>query len=235
MRRATSLPDPRPVLVTRPEPGASETAARLRAIGYVPVCAPVLTIEPKSISLPDEYQAILLTSANGIVPGLPDRPVFTVGNATAARAREAGFKDVRSAGRDAEALAELVIQTCDPDAGPLLLSSGQAQGMEFANRLRGAGFRIRRVVAYVARPVRGLPIATREFIAGGRGHALFFSPESAHVFVRNCRRAALGMRVSGIEAIAISPATAKALAPLRWAGIRVAAHPNQDSLLALLP
>ncbi|MCX7381873.1 MAG: uroporphyrinogen-III synthase [Alphaproteobacteria bacterium] len=234
--RGISLPSPRrPVLVTRPEPGAAETAARLRVRRYAPIVAPVLTIIPQVIAPSADVQAILLTSANAIVPGLPDRPVFAVGDATAARARAAGMSTVRSAGRDAAALAELVMRECRPQFGPLLLASGEGHGLALAAQLRRAGFRVRRVVAYGARPVRALPANAQEFIATGRGHALFFSPETAHVFVRICRRTGFGGGVAGIEALAISAATAAGLAALNWARIRIAAHPNQDALLALLP
>ena len=41
------------VLVTRSEPGAFETAARLTAAGYTPLVEPVFGIEPMAIALPE--------------------------------------------------------------------------------------------------------------------------------------------------------------------------------------
>src|SRR6185312_12602104 len=97
---------PDAVLITRPEPGASETAARLAAMGLMPILAPMLRIRPANPHLPPPARiaAILLASGNAVDP-LPlschARPVLTVGAATAARARLAGFTNVVSADGDA--------------------------------------------------------------------------------------------------------------------------------------
>jgi hypothetical protein len=52
------------------------------------------------------------------------------------------------------------------------------------------------------------------------------------------REAGLAAQAVGSEALAISPRVAQAAvasaAPLTWRAVRVAAHPDQDSLLALL-
>src|SRR5580658_8920465 len=40
------------VLITRPQPGASETAARVASLGFLPIIAPVIRIEPTPAHLP---------------------------------------------------------------------------------------------------------------------------------------------------------------------------------------
>lgn len=226
---------PERVLVTRPEGQAAATARLLAARGFAPVLAPALVIATRTLHAPGGAQAVLVTSANAI-PALPTKlrrlPLLAVGDATAARAREAGFAEFASAGRDAAALAALAIRRLDPGAGPLLLAAGTGQGAALAASLRGAGFRVVRRVAYAARPAASLPDAARAALAGGRiRHALFFSPASAAAGVRLLR----GLPTAGITALAISPATAAALSPLKWATIRVASSPDQEALLALLP
>ncbi|MDA8251716.1 MAG: uroporphyrinogen-III synthase, partial [Rhodospirillales bacterium] len=117
--------------MTRPQPGASETAARLRALGRDAVLAPMLAIRPRPLSLAFRPQAVLVTSGNAIAAlpaALHALPLLAVGDATAARAAAAGFGDVHSAGRDATALAALAARLCRPQAGPLLLASGAGQG-----------------------------------------------------------------------------------------------------------
>jgi len=57
------------ILVTRPLPQGEQTAEKLRALGYAPVLAPMLRIEPITPpKLPsfDKVQAVLVTSRNGI-------------------------------------------------------------------------------------------------------------------------------------------------------------------------
>src|SRR5579864_2856662 len=80
--RPTSLIDG--VLITRPEPGASDTAARVAALGFRPVIAPLLEIRELRTLLPPSgrVQAVLAASSNAIPP-LPAShrhlPLFAVG------------------------------------------------------------------------------------------------------------------------------------------------------------
>ena len=187
---ATSSPDRAAVLVTRPEPGAGETAARITALGLQPIIAPLLMIAPRHATLPPSarLQAIVATSRNAI-PALPAShrhlPLFAVGAATARQARAAGFQQVTSADADAEALAALLAQACDPLAEPLLLATGQDQGKALAANLRTRGFRVVRRVVYAAVPATILPEPIhRAFAAGTLSAALFFSAETAKTCVR---------------------------------------------------
>jgi uroporphyrinogen-III synthase len=224
------------VLITRPEPGAGETMARLAALGRIGLCAPMLTITPRPLRATGVAQAILVTSGNAIsaLPAsLHATPLFAVGDATAARAQEAGFTNVASAGRDAEALAVLVTRHCAPADGALLLASGAGQGLTLAATLRASGFTVIRRVAYDVTPASRLPpevvsgLLRRDIVS-----AMFFSPATARAFAACIMGAE--MSVAGVEALAISPLTAHALAPLPWRCIRVASHPNQEELVALL-
>jgi uroporphyrinogen-III synthase len=230
------LPEPAGVLITRPEPGASETASRVAALGFRPVVAPVLTVTPRALRYPAGVQAILVTSGNAI-PSLHAAcrtlPLFAVGDATAERAGAAGFTRIESAGRDAAALIALAIGRCDPAGAPLFLAAGAGQGQALAATLRSRGFRVVRRVAYTTRPATRLAAAIRGGF-GGVDAALFFSSESARIFVHLLQDALPRGAVAAVTAVAISPPTAAALAPLPWRSIRVASRPNQDELLALL-
>jgi uroporphyrinogen-III synthase len=225
------------VLITRPEPAAHQTAEIVGRMGFTPVMAPMLVVSAHLLPRPRRpLQAILVTSANAL-PALDafDRGtmLLTVGDATADRARRAGFTGVHSAGRDAEALVDLAISLCDPGRGPLFLASGAGQGLALARALEQAGFDLHRRVAYGARAVRALPTAAIDALDGTTlRHALFFSSATARAFVA-CVLTRAG-QLGGIEALAISTSTAAALAPLPWLRIRVASHPNQDELVALL-
>jgi uroporphyrinogen-III synthase len=228
------------VLVTRPEPGASETAARIAALGYQPIVAPLLEIRILHTALPPSghVQAVLATSGNAIA-ALPAShrhlPLFAVGDATAALARAAGFTEVHSAAGDSGALAVLVARHCDRNAGPLLFTCGRGQGRELAGDLRQRGFVVVRRAVYVAVPVRVLPEAARDaLIGGGLTAAVFFSAETARQCVRLLRAARLHDAVRSVAALAIGQSTAVALQALPWRRIDVAAQPNQEAMLALL-
>ena len=226
----------RGALITRPEPGASETAERVASLGWRPTLSPMLTITLRVIEPLPGVQAVLITSANAIrALSELDRTtrLFTVGDATAARATQFGFTDVTSAGRDAAALSALVIERLTVEGGPLLLASGEGQGMELLLTLRAVGFRVVRRVAYEAQPAKHLPQPAIDALTRGEiGCALFFSAETARASA-----AALPLapaRLSVIDAVVLSQPVADAICHLPWRSLRVASHPNQESLVALI-
>src|SRR5258706_13702250 len=96
------------LLVTRPEPAAARTAARLRACGHDVILMSVLQIE--FVSDPDlgggSFDALVLTSANAVqalarhkrLGDLQTLPVYTVGRRTAEAARALGFAPISADG-----------------------------------------------------------------------------------------------------------------------------------------
>src|SRR5262249_46602883 len=122
------------VLITRPEREATALATALGQRGHVAVIAPLFRLD--FLHPPVDFaaalgacQAVLLTSANGAralaeASEQRSKPVFAVGDTTAATAEGLGFTNVTSAAGDGAALAELVRQRLDPKAGPLVHVSG---------------------------------------------------------------------------------------------------------------
>jgi uroporphyrinogen-III synthase len=180
-------------------------------------------------------QAILLTSGNAVGGLAPWQVrVFTVGDATAARARHAGFADVTSAGRDATALIALATARLKPAGGPLLLACGARQGHAVAAGLRRAGFRVLRRVTYRATQVGTFPAAAAAALRAGQVHAaLFMSAETAAAFVKRCPPA-LRPGLRNVLALAIGKPAADALHSLPWREVRLAPTPTLDDVLALL-
>ena len=90
----------RRLVVLRPEPGASATVDRARALGLDALAIPLFEVEPIAWEAPDpnQFDALLLTSANALRHGgaglerLKSLPVYAVGEATASAARAAGFE-----------------------------------------------------------------------------------------------------------------------------------------------
>ena len=228
------------VLVTRPEPGAAETAGSVVALGLVPVVAPLLAIAGLPADLPDpsSVRAVIATSGNA-VRFLPARwhktKLLAVGDATARLARETGFAEVRSSDGDAVALADLTARLLPAPGPPLLLASGARQGARLAADLRGRGFALIHREVYAATPARVLPEAAATALRGDTLRAaLFFSAETARAFVTLTLAAGLGSRVADVDALAIGRPAGVALEPLPWRAIHVAARPTQDEMLALL-
>jgi uroporphyrinogen-III synthase len=219
------------ILVTRPEPGASATAARLKTLGHHPILLPCLTITPRAPKLPETPAAIIITSGQAI-PALPAEyaalPVFCVGDATAARLRQAGFSSVLSAAGDAQDLFRLI--TAHRLPGTHLLAVGQRHGQQLARQLHAAGIAVLRRAVYAASPITSLAEPAKTALAADQiDAALFYSAETVRAFAR-----LRPPRTETITAFALSPAVAAPLAGLPWSAIRVALAPTEADLLALL-
>lgn len=95
----------RRLLILRPEPGASATVERARAIGIDAFAVPLFTIEPVDWESPEAsaFDGLLLTSANAVrcageqLGALRGLRVYAVGERTAEAARDAGF-DIAATG-----------------------------------------------------------------------------------------------------------------------------------------
>lgn len=229
-------------LVTRPREEAERFAEAMRDHGLDPVVAPILEIEPVDPGPVDlsDVQAVLATSRNGIDAFARrvtrrDLPVLAVGDATAELARSLGFRDVASAAGDGADLADLARARLDPAGGVLLHPSGEEVARDLPALLVPAGFTMRRIVLYRARPAAALPSAAAAALADpGLAGVVFFSPRTAKVFATLAARVELTHRLAGLTAVCLSPAVAQALDPSPWRAVRIADRPDSPSLLARL-
>lgn len=228
----------RRVCVTRAEPGASATAARLIAHGLEPLLAPLSRIEPVEALADDPAKAaaFAVTSANAVrafcaVSTLRDRPLFAVGDATAAAARAAGFGEVLSAEGDVDALAGLIADRWRPRDGPVWHLRGEAAAGDLAGALSALGFAVQEAVVYRAVAVGTLPPALAEALAARTIDAiLFHAPAAARIFAH----LAGGRDLSFCAAATISRAAAAPLAALGLARIAIASAPTETELFAAL-
>lgn len=229
-------------LVTRPRADAKSLAEALAARGIEAIVEPLLEIHYRDAPAPDlvGVQAILCTSANGVraLARLTDErrvPLFAVGDASAARAREAGFARVESAGGSLDDLVRLARDRLHPAEGRLLHVAGSDVAGDLAGALRADGFAVDRVVLYEARPVAGLSAAcVRALTTGTIDFALFFSPRTALIFTRLAERAGLAEAVGSLAAISISEGADAGLGALSFRERHIAERPDQPALLAAL-
>ena len=232
------------VLVTRPAEDAASLLQTLAAHGHEALLAPLLTIAPnEGLPGPPELtgvQALLFTSANGVraFAGLSESrglPVFTVGEASAAAARRAGFARVESAGGDVSDLARLAAERLEPAKGTLFHGAARRVAGDLKGLLEGRGFTVRRDVLYEAIAAAALPEPLRAALESGKlDVATFFSPRTAEIFVTLVRDANLESGCTRTLALALSEAVADRLRVLSWAGVTVAERPNEEALIARL-
>ena len=210
----------RRLIVLRPEPGASPTVERARALGLEAISLPLFRIEPIDWRAPDAgaFDALLLTSANAArqagsqLTRLSGLPVYAVGEATAEAARETGL-DVAAAG---------------PGRVDDLLA-----GMPPELRLLHLCGEDRRVPTSPAQEIVTVPVY--------RAVPLPASPAGFHGAVLAVHSPRAGQRLEEITPAAVRPtirvaaisAAAAAAVGEGWESVESAPMPNDPALLAL--
>ena len=207
----------RKLLLLRPEPGLSTSAERARALGLQVIACPLFRIEPVTWETPNpaRYDGLFLTSANAVRHGGPGLgslgglSVHAVGEATAAAARDAGFRvETIGHGGAAELLGRL------PKSIRLLHLAGEHhRDIEDARTDRIIVYRSAEIEDPVLPLLEGLVVAVHSPRAGRRLAELAGNRSRARI-------------------AAISRAAAEACGS-GWERIEAAAEPNDNSLLAL--
>lgn len=235
---------PRGVIITRPEPGLSETMAAVADAGWLPLASPALVVQRYTLRLPKKLPAaILLTSGQAVSAVVAaaqqakalDIPVYAVGDRTAQRARDAGFTHVKSADGDARALVALLQTHQQPECGSLLLCSGAGQGVELAAWCRQAGFKVVRRVVYAAKAIQHINAQTCTAIQAAKvAVVLFFSAESAAGWLAALPKAEQNVLAAQARAVVISGRVASVLRAAGWQNVRIADHVSAAAVMDAL-
>lgn len=226
-------------LVTRPRAEAGALAAALAERGIDALIEPLIDIRYHDGPCPGfvDVQAVLFTSANGVralarLTAAREVPVFAVGDATAAQAREEGFAAVESAGGNAADLARLIEARLDPRRGRLIHIAGREVAGDLAGSLRESGFSIDRAVLYEAVAASSLSPAVHSALRKRAiDFVLFFSPRTAAIFARLAREGDIDDVLAEVAAVSISAAADAAVAELSFRHRTIAAAPTQRALL----
>lgn len=234
------------VLVTRPAPDNQATAAALRSRGFELMLAPMLVFQP--LPFRDEtgatHSGVILTSANAIravavhpiLPRIQGLPVFAVGARTAQAAREAGFRDVRSAEGDATALRELIAATVPVRKKSALLYLAAAD----VSRDLGSELGLRNITVdsrpvYRMAELDELAEPVRDAFARDAIEAiLHYSRRSAAAFVKAARRAGFEISALALPQLCLSEQVAGALRDAGASRLIVAKTPSEGDLIDAL-
>ncbi len=211
------------LLVVRPEPGATATAAKLRAQGHEPMVLPLLATEALDWQPPAHRpDAVIITSAAAVrhagpaAAALQPLPLFCVGNATAAAARAAGWQDVAVGPGTLQGLLDELATTprqllhlAGEDRTPVCVPDA----LTIETRIL---YRARLLPLPMLPPVDGI---------------LLHSPRTARHVAAEWDR--LGGRRDTVSLFAISPLALAAAGP-GWRMGQAAASPDDAALLAML-
>ena len=242
----------RRILVTRAAQQAGKLSEGLRALGAIPVEVPVLEIAPprtfaaldRALHKIGHYDWIIFTSAN-TVAALKTRSeelglhaarnahtkVAAVGTATAAAAREAGW---RVALIPETYVAEGLVASLEKHelrSKRVLLARAEVARDVIPDALRGAGANVDVVDAYRNVIPDAAPGQLRQSLAQGLDGVTFTSSSSVMHLADAARAANIGFPFPGVPAISIGRVTS---ATLRAAGWEPAAEADPHDISGLV-
>lgn len=234
----------RRVLVTRPQPGAANTARRLQEMGFSPIMLPLTQTRTLPVVLanaPVTADAVAVTSVNAIRHAPPDLVArlaglrcFAVGKKTAAVAAAAGFSHVIQGPGDASGLAAMIAKEAKPGAHIAYLT-GRVRLEAFEARLADAGTGV-------------FPIETYDTLAVDHGDAelsqllgdapvdaiLLYSSGAAEATMRIRNDPRWSSSFSQARYFCLSARIATTLLQPQNVHVSIAPEPSEDALLALL-
>jgi len=223
----------RPVWITRTRPGAAQTAKRVKALGLIPIVAPLLeiTATAHSSAAPKPDEALAFTSANGVrafgsLSDKRDFMIYCVGRATAEQARAMGFKAVKSADG---AVDDLVALLREDAISTLVHYSGVHVAGDLVGALLASGVKARREIIYGTQSARVIPDGAQTVIEDG-GIVLLHSPKAAQTLC-----VLLGRDLaSRLSVVSLSANIDACLAGHDFAGRHIASSPNETALMTAL-
>lgn len=221
----------RRVIAIRPQPGLKATIAAGAARGLPIAGFPLARIEGCGWTLPeiDRFDALLAGSANAFRHGgeklaaLRHLPVLAVGDATAAAAREAGFKVELSGTGGLQALLDGMAQSDRPHRNLLRLAGQAHVTLEPPPEIE--------ITTRIVYRLQHTDI-TPELAGALEGGAvvLLHSAAAAQHFASEVDR--LGIARGRIALAALAQRIVEKLGP-GWREVRAASHPLESELLAL--
>lgn len=233
------------ILVTRPEPGASTTAAKLVERGYSAAVLPLTRIVPLSVReehFSGPFTSVAATSANAVrhapprlLATLRHLPAFAVGERTKEAFRKHGFARIRSSRQDAGKLAETIVAHSSRHMRVAYLC-GRERTKVFEAEIDKRGMESAAIETYDAEIVRYEADSLRKRLAGEPFDAvLLYSARAAEACGRLLESGAVELALfEKTRFLCLSPRIATVL-PGRWKERAVhCALPEENALFRLL-
>ncbi len=231
------------MLVTRPEPGATQTAEKLRALGHEAVVLPlsrIVPVTPNPIPSTIGFLGALFTSSNA-VRHMPVRlhrrvselPVHVVGEKTAEAAEQQGF-DVRTVAGTGAELASLLLPKLQAKDN-LLYVCGRVRSPDLEQRLEAAMINIQAVEVYDSLIVSYATDYVLEALSGRQIDALLvYSAAAARQISGIIQNESTRKFLLNSAAYCISERAAEALENNGSMKVKIASEPNEDAIFNLI-
>jgi len=226
------------LLVTRPKLEAKPTAHALEMKGHHAVFAPMLLISQVSFEIPDTERSLIVTSKNSVRFGLANiknkgRPVFAVGEQTAAAAREFGFTNVTVGPGTARELLPILQECGDTQKRAYSHLCGNEVAYDICGALKQDGIDATTTTTYQTIPNNHFsPSVVEAFELGEIDGVLFYSARTATIFEETIAELGQHKWLREMVAYCLSSRTAdQLLGP--WRSVEIAAQPTEQAVFSL--
>ena len=224
-----------PIIVTRAQPGADETAGRLQSEGFTPLLSPALEIKATPPIAPPRQAVhhLIFTSANGVrffanTSQARDAQAWCVGDATAAEAHAAGFSRIHNAKGNADDLTALILKHPTLKTDRWCHVANTAAAGNLVATLKDASLNVTFRPLYETAPAPHLSEPARIALnTVAPKIVLVHSAKGATAFVHLAR----DIDLSSATIAAISPNAAAPFLGVPTGPIIRAARPNEDALM----
>ena len=209
------------VLITRPRAASNVLAARLQSEGFDTVIEPMLTIADLPAPRPDlkRIGAIMITSANALealrdrvseLAPLLDMACFAVGEKTAERAKEMGFRAVIAGVRDGSALFHQATRSL-PKKSSVLHICGEHRDDDTQMAIEASQTDVISWVVYRAEAATSLSPQLIDRLKSGQIDAVtLFSLRTSEILAQSLRQHALEACCQSLTAIGLSRGSSRA-------------------------
>ncbi|ACV75784.1 MAG: uroporphyrinogen-III synthase [Zymomonas mobilis] len=221
------------LLILRPEPGATATAKRAEKVGWQVIKTPLATAIsiPWSINESLSFDAVMVTSAQAIYHGgseldkLKDYPLYVVGKATEAAARQAGFQHIVTA--EGNGASVLCCLERDKRMRILRLCGEIYKDYDYKNFSLKENTQFFIKILYRMQNIASLPIEACQALVEN-AIVLLHSSRFAEQF--RLLLAKTDINPDRVQIAVISPAVAEQIGK-EWRAMAIAEYPDDTSLL----
>ncbi len=218
------------VLITRPEPEASDFAEMMRNRGLNPIVFPVIEYQEVATEYDDveNYSSLVFTSAEAVRvfaknSNIRDKTIYTVGDKTAEEAHVVGFTDVYSACGNSTTLMHLVEEKTNNNSIIHLCSADTPEAAWTRKVIYQSNF-VHEIMGSVNVAIKENQI---DFVT-------LLSAKTAESFIEFIKNNNLDNYLANMEAVCISSNVQKVAKTATWKNISVSNMPTEVSMLDLL-
>jgi uroporphyrinogen-III synthase len=231
------------LVIVRPADRKAQTIESFRNMSFTLHFEDVLSYQPTSTPLPDIslYRGVVVTSIRapqsiGPIPAdLLSIPLYVVGDVSAKRAKDMGFRTLAAVAPTVEELRQTIRQSHEPVRGPLLYLRGDQVAYDLATDLKRYGYTVDEHIAYKTSRKTDLSTDCAALLQTGQVRAvLFFSRSSAAQFSNIIIKNEWQDRLSGVNALCLSPAVLECAHNLPWGRTYTAISPDLGAMVDLV-